>query len=117
MTAAVTSESSRPASCGLVSNDTHAAAETPIGLWQFQAEISAAKHDQVVWQSVELERLDIGERLCRREARNIRDRRMRLRATRSPVSTRVPPSFNLISMVFCAMKRPVPMTSSAPLAL
>ncbi len=44
---------------------------------QLQADISAAKHDQVVGQSIELERLDIGERLCRRETRNIRDRRTR----------------------------------------
>ena len=54
-----------------------AAAETAIGLCQLQADIAAAEHDQVVGQSIELERLDIGERLCRRETWNIRDRRMR----------------------------------------
>src|SRR3989442_1061197 len=37
--------------------------------------------------------------------------------TRSPASTRMPPSFNRTSSVFGATKRPVPMISSAPLAL
>jgi hypothetical protein len=57
--------------------DAYAAAEAAIGLCQLQTDIAAAKHDQVVGQSIELERLDIGERPCRHEARNIRDRRMR----------------------------------------
>src|SRR5580704_15700499 len=38
-------------------------------------------------------------------------------ATRSPVSTRVPPSFKQTSIVFGAMNRPAPMINSAPLAL
>src|SRR5229473_1705886 len=58
-------------------HDAYAAAEASIGLCQLQANISATKHDQMVGQSIELERLDIGERRGRRETRNIRDRRMR----------------------------------------
>ena len=37
----------------------------------------AANDDQVVGQPIELERLDIGERLCCGQTRNIRDRGMR----------------------------------------
>ena len=43
---------------------------------QFQSDVAAADDDQVVGQSIEFERLDVGERLCRRKARNIRDRGM-----------------------------------------
>jgi hypothetical protein len=46
-------------------------------LCQFQPDIAAADDDQVVGQSVELQRLDIGERLCCSKTRNIRDRGMR----------------------------------------
>ena len=40
-----------------------------------------------------------------------------LRKTWSPASMRVPPSFSCTSSVFGATKRPLPMISSAPLAL
>jgi len=33
-------------------------------LCEFQSDVAAADHDQMVGQSIELERLDIGERLC-----------------------------------------------------
>ena len=39
------------------------------------------------------------------------------RKTRSPATTRVPPSFKRTSTVFGATKRPVPMINSALLAL
>src|ERR1700730_13786346 len=41
----------------------------------------------------------------------------RFRKTRSPASTRVPPSFKRTSSVFGATKFPTPIINSAPLAL
>ena len=58
-------------------DDRHAAAEAAIGLCEFEADIAAANDDQMAGQSVELERLDIGERRSRGEAGNIRDCGMR----------------------------------------
>ncbi len=71
-------------------HDADAAAEAAIGLRQLQADISAAKHDQVVGQSIKLERLDIGERLCRRETRNTRDRRVRPEIERHAIAGQHP---------------------------
>ena len=42
----------------------HAAAESAIGLCQFQSDIAAADNDQMVGQSIEFERSDISQRLC-----------------------------------------------------
>ena len=41
--------------------DGDAAAEAPIGLREFQADIAAAEYNEVVGQAVKLEQLDIGE--------------------------------------------------------
>src|SRR5262245_30150968 len=43
-------------------NHSHIAAETAIRLCQFQANVSAAEHDQVRGHAVKLERHDVGER-------------------------------------------------------
>ena len=45
-------------------DDCHAAAEPAVGLCHFQSDRAAADDDQMVGQSIELQRLDIGERLC-----------------------------------------------------
>ena len=51
-------------------DDGHFAPETTKGLRQFEAGISAADHDQMRRQDVELERFDMGHRLGGLEARN-----------------------------------------------
>ena len=56
--------------------DRHATAEAAIGLRQLQADIAAADHDQVAGQPIELQCLDIGERRCRCETRNLGYHRM-----------------------------------------
>ena len=53
------------------------AAEAAIGLRHFDAGIAAAKHDQMRRHVVEFERLDMGERVRVRQARNIRHSGMR----------------------------------------
>ena len=50
-------------------DDRHLAAEATIGLRQFEAGISAADHDQMRRQDVELERFDMGHRFGGLEAR------------------------------------------------
>src|SRR5208282_3244454 len=75
--APATSAPSRPAELWSRLDDAHAAAEAAIGLCEFQSDIAAADDDQMVGKSIELERPDIGERVCRRKAGNIRNRRMR----------------------------------------
>ena len=71
------SASSRPISRGTVLDDRHAAAEAPIRLRHFDADIAAAEHDQMRRRVVEIQRLDMRERIAPRQARNIRNRRMR----------------------------------------
>ena len=58
-------------------DDRHATAEAAIGLRHFDADIAAAQHDQVRRQIVEFQRLDMGQRAGRFEARNIRNGGMR----------------------------------------
>ena len=53
------------------------AAEAPEGLRQLDADIAAAEHDQVRGQPVELERLDMGQRRGRGQARDVRNGRVR----------------------------------------
>ena len=55
----------------------HIAAEAAISLRQFQARIAAADHDQMLRQIVELQRLDMRERLGRLQTGNVRKGRMR----------------------------------------
>jgi hypothetical protein len=64
----------------------HSAAEPAIGLRQFQSDIAAADDDEVVGQSIELERLDIGQRLGGSEPRNLRDRRARADIDRDTIA-------------------------------
>lgn len=47
-----------------------ATAEAPISLGEFEADITASKHDQMVWQPVQFERFDMGERCGLRQTRN-----------------------------------------------
>ena len=54
-------------------NDGHLAAEATIGLRQFEAGISAADHDQMRRQDVELESFDMGHRFGGLEAWNVRN--------------------------------------------
>ncbi len=67
-------------------DDRHTAAEAAIGLGQFQSDIAAADDEQVVGQPIELERLDIGERLCRRKAGNLRDHGVRPEIENHPMA-------------------------------
>ena len=60
-----------------VLDDRHAAAEAAVRLRQFEADIAAAEHDEVRGQAVELERLDMRERLGSGQAGNRRDRGVR----------------------------------------
>jgi hypothetical protein len=64
----------------------HAAAETVVSLCQFEADVAAAQHDQVLGQPVEFERLDVGERLGAREAGGGRDRRARPHVKENPLA-------------------------------
>src|SRR6266446_1713148 len=76
-------------------DDRDAASEAPVRLRQLEADIAAAEHDQVGRHAVELERLDMREW---RGGSQVRDRRDR-------------------GMSAHVEEQPVPMTSSAPLAL
>src|SRR5215470_8803451 len=58
-------------------DDGHIAAKATISLCQFQAGISATDHDQVAWQIIELQSLDVRERLGRFQTWNVRNRRVR----------------------------------------
>jgi|GEM_PF-5423744 len=57
-------------------DDPHAATEATISLCQFEADISAAEHDQVWGQTVEFQCLDICDRPGSIEAGNARNRRV-----------------------------------------
>ena len=54
-------------------NHSHFTAEAAIGLRQFEACISAADHDQMRRQDVELESFDMGHRVSGLEFRNVRN--------------------------------------------
>ncbi len=54
-------------------NDSHFTAEAAISLRQFEACISAADHDQMRRQDVELESFDMGHRVSGLESRNVRN--------------------------------------------
>ena len=54
-------------------DDGDAAAEAPVGLGKFEADITAAKHDQMARQPVQFQRLDMGERFGFGETRNGRN--------------------------------------------
>ncbi len=60
--------------------DGYPAAETAHGLGQFEADITAAEHQQVAGDVVQFEGLDVGERACFRKTRDVVDRRARARA-------------------------------------
>jgi hypothetical protein len=53
----------------------HVRAEPPHGLRQFEADIAAAHHDEMLRESVEVECLDVGHRVGRRESRDVGQRR------------------------------------------
>jgi hypothetical protein len=54
-------------------DDGDIAAEATIGLCEFQTSIASTDHDQVLWQIIELQRLDVREGLSGFQAGNIRD--------------------------------------------
>jgi hypothetical protein len=58
-------------------DDRDAAPEATVRLPQFETDVAAGEHDQMRWHVVELESLDIGERLGGLEARHSRDCRVR----------------------------------------
>src|SRR6266849_2969558 len=55
----------------------HIRSEPPDRLREFKAYIAAANHYEMTWQTIEIERLDMGHRICRGEPGNIRHRRVR----------------------------------------
>ena len=55
----------------------HAAPEAAVSLGQFEADITAAEHDQMLRQIIEFEGLDMGERPGTLETGNVRDCRVR----------------------------------------
>src|SRR5262245_65874952 len=58
-------------------DDRDAAPEATVRLAQFETDVAAAEHDQMRRYVVELESLDIGERLGSLEAKHARGRRLR----------------------------------------
>src|SRR4029079_10468797 len=62
---------------GAVFDDGHAAAEAAIGLRELKTDIAAAKHDQMPRQVIELESLDMRERLGGCQPGNVRNCRVR----------------------------------------
>ena len=80
-----------------VLDDGDAAPEATVRLRELEADIAAPEHDQVRGQPIELQRLDMREGLGSSQARDFGMVACvpTLRNTRSPASTRVPPSFNL----------------------
>src|SRR5206468_3524710 len=58
-------------------DDRHAATEATVRLGQFETDIATPEYDQMWRQVVEIQSLNIGERLGSLEARNTRDCRMR----------------------------------------
>ena len=71
-------------------------------------------------QIIELQRLDMGQRPCRLEAGNVRNRRVRSEVEEDLVArqrARRRRRSGCTSSVFGATKRPLPMINSAPLAL
>src|SRR5271170_2508420 len=55
----------------------HLRSEPPHRLREFKSYIAAANHYEMTWQTIEIERLDMGHRIRRGEPRNIRHRRVR----------------------------------------
>src|SRR5262249_30050968 len=100
-------------------DDGHTAAEATISLRHFEPDISAPEDDQMCGQIIELERLNVGERLAGLETGigGVVGAGPKLRKTRSPDRRRVPPSLSCTSSVRGATRRPVPMINSAPVAL
>src|ERR1700682_6089559 len=55
----------------------HLRSEPPDRLREFKADIAAADHYEMTWQTIEIERLDMGHRIRRGEPRKIGHRRVR----------------------------------------
>ena len=84
---------------------------------QLHADIVAAKHDQMIGQATELQRLDMRERLSLGEPRYVWNRGARTPVGKDAFSSKQPgsPSGNRTSIFFGATNRPSQMISSAPL--
>src|SRR5690348_32795 len=55
----------------------HIRSKSPNRLREFKADIAAANHYEMAWQTIEIERLDMGHRISRGEPGNIGHRRVR----------------------------------------
>src|SRR3984893_3164023 len=55
----------------------HIRSEPPYRLREFKSDIAAANHNEITWQTIEIERLDMGHRIRRGEPGNIGHRRVR----------------------------------------
>src|ERR1700721_1311266 len=55
----------------------HSRSEPPYRLREFKPYIAAANHDEMTWQTIQIERLDMGHRIRRGEPGNIGHRRGR----------------------------------------
>ena len=101
-------------------DDGDAASEAPVRLRQLEANISGAEHDQVGRHAVELEHLDMREWRGGSQVRDRRDRGTSSYVEEHTVSRQHSRS-TVVRTHFQRLrrhtKRPVPMTSSAPLAL
>src|SRR5262249_6842782 len=73
-----------------VLDHSHAAAEAPIGLGQFEPHVAASEHDQMRWQIVKLERLDVRERASGLEPGHTRNRRVRAHVDEHAVADKHP---------------------------
>src|ERR1700732_389962 len=100
-------------------DDRNAAAEAAICPRQFEADVAAAEHDQMLRHIVEFQSLDVRKRSGRIEARHARNCRVCSDVEETLIARQHarPPSFKRTSSVFGATKFPAPMINSAPLAL
>jgi hypothetical protein len=55
----------------------HIRSEPPYSLREFKAYVAAANHYEMTWQTIEIERLDMGHRICPGEPGKIGHRRVR----------------------------------------
>src|SRR5262249_6759219 len=72
-------------------DDGYTAAEAPVGLRHFEADIAAPEDDQVCGQVIELERLNMGERLAGLETGNGRDCCVRSKVEKNPIAAQKTP--------------------------
>ena len=96
----------------------HAAAETAEGLRQLKAHITAAQDDQVFREVVQIQGLDVSQWARLREAGDVIDSGTRPGVDHDGLAAKRPGPARVERDLdgFGATKRPLPMTSSAPLS-